>query len=285
VPCVSLRGALFSELKRNSTTFPIKRIYHDRHHPSAWGHSLMAQMVLRQLEGAVANVVRETRESGRDSSKACALASREMHAGIDGHGPVLWAPLFSDHEEAPIGACYKDRALQARISRAKGFQYTLEGQTDAKMKPGIVGRAPGDYAQFCIDISGLARGDSFVFIVGHLISYEHMGVARIACLGECECPSVEVDAHVEGGRFSVFKAKTFHAKRTASLTSIQQQALSVNTTDRRCGCKVEVTILPRTGSGEHKFKVLSLMTATREGSLRYGHQAGFNNRPTEARFA
>ena len=35
-----------------------------------------------------------------------------------------------------------------------------------------------------------------------------------------------------------------------------------------------------------KFKVarLSVMTATKEGSLRYGHQAGFNNRPTEARF-
>ena len=51
-----------------------------------------------------------------------------------------------------------------------------------------------------------------------------------------------------------------------------------------CGCKIEVRILPRTGSGEYKFKVLSLMTAGREGSLRYGHQAGFNNRPTEARF-
>ncbi len=32
-------------------------------------------------------------------------------------------------------------------------------------------------------------------------------------------------------------------------------------------------------------QVLTLMTANKEGSLRYGHQAGFNNRPMEARFA
>lgn len=47
----------------------------------------------------------------------------------------------------------------------------------------------------------------------------------------------------------------------------------------------QVRILEKTMSGEHKFKVLSLMTALKDRSLRYGHQAGFNNRPTEARFA
>ena len=41
--------------------------------------------------------------------------------------------------------------------------------------------------------------------------------------------------------------------------------------------------MPESGSGEHKFKVLTLMTASKEGSLRYGHQAGFNNRPMNAR--
>jgi hypothetical protein len=45
------------------------------------------------------------------------------------------------------------------------------------------------------------------------------------------------------------------------------------------------TILPDSGSGEFKFKVLSLMTASKKGELKWGHQAGFNVRPTEPRSA
>ena len=50
-----------------------------------------------------------------------------------------------------------------------------------------------------------------------------------------------------------------------------------------CSCLLQLTILEKSGSGEHKFKVLSLMVADQEGSLRYGHQTGFNVRPMEAR--
>ena len=108
-----------------------------------------------------------------------------------------------------------------------------------------------------------------------------MGVALVSCVGGCACTPVEVDAHVPGGKFSVFKAKTITARRADDA----QSAGGAPSAADRCGCKIEVRILPRDpGSGEHKFKVLSLMTANREGSLRYGHQAGFNNRPTEARF-
>ena len=177
-----------------------------------------------------------------------------------------------------MGTCAKEAALRDIIEpgSAQGFGYVVEGR-DAKMKPGIVGRAPGDVVRFCVDVRRLAPRAEFVVILGHLISYEHMGVALVSCLGACVCTPVEVDAHVPGGKFSVFKAKTINARR-ADLSAASPAA-------GPCGCKVEVRILPRDpGSGEHKFKVLSLMTATHEGSLRYGHQAGFNNRPTEARF-
>ena len=45
VPAVSLRDALFHELKAADPRFPVKQVFHDRHHPGAWGHLLMAQMV------------------------------------------------------------------------------------------------------------------------------------------------------------------------------------------------------------------------------------------------
>jgi len=81
---------------------------------------------------------------------------------------------------------------------------------------------------------------------------------------------------VPGGHFSVFKARTVAVH--ANLTARRGEGLAAN-----CSCVVQLTILPQSGSGEHKFKVLSLMTAAAEGSLRYGHQTGFNVRPTEAR--
>lgn len=81
-----------------------------------------------------------------------------------------------------------------------------------------------------------------------------------------------------GGRFSVFKARTINVKAAHS-----PRAKPLHGTRSTCSCVLQLTILEKTGSGEHKFKVLSLMTAAAEGSLRYGHQTGFNVRPTEAR--
>jgi hypothetical protein len=191
---------------------------------------------------------------------------------------------YADADEAPVGTCLKDEQLRDRLqlSTSVGFAYTIEG-TDAKMKPGIVGRKPGDVARFCLDVSRLPRGEPFVLILGHLISYEHMGIARVTCVDDCACEPVEIDGHVPGGRFSVFKAMMITATRRAERTGSATHSAVTSAAD--CGCTVEVRILEKTMSGEHKFKVLSLMTALKDRSLRYGHQAGFNNRPTEARFA
>ena len=320
VPCVSLRGAIFNELKANTSSFPIKQIYHDRHHPSAWGHSLLAQMVVRLLRDAIFYTEPQQRQRRRQldgvtsaagmeaavaagagaragaAMPACEAAAKEtksiaehrMSSSSKPRGPVpqpgaprLFAPIFARGEEAEVGECLKEKALEARIHKASGFKYLVEG-TDQKMKPGVIGHQAGDYVEFCIDVSRLSTGAPFVFILGHLISYEHMGTANVSCVDECACSMVEIDAHVPGGRFSVFKAKTVHAKRVAPAAA--PAVATASSAQQPCGCKVRVTILEKTGSGERKFKVLSLMTATKEGSLRYGHQAGFNNRPIEARF-
>ena len=111
-----------------------------------------------------------------------------------------------------------------------------------------------------------------------------MGVVRAECIGGCHCESDEVDAHVPDGQFSVFKARTYKAKRlkpSAKAVAASGGGLTLGVAP--CGCALQLTVLNRTSSGEHKFKVLSLMTSLTEGSLRYGHQAGFNVRPTQAR--
>jgi len=268
VPCVSIRNAIFQELKAGSGNFPLKKVFHDRHHPGAWGHSLLAQMVVELLGITAARLA-----DGNGDAAATACAA-------DG---ALGNPLFAPSAEAGVSTCVKGEGIMSLVLSARGFAYKVEGQ-DAKMEPGLVGTAPGDEAQLCIDVSRLPDKQTFVVILGHLISYEHMGVAAVQCLGACECGATEVDAHVPGGQFSVFKAKSITVRSLHLSPRALAAALPVTAAGRAgCGCVLQLTILKRTGSGEHKFKVLSLMTAAREGSLRYGHQTGFNVRPMKAR--
>ncbi|EOD08977.1 hypothetical protein EMIHUDRAFT_105705 [Emiliania huxleyi CCMP1516] len=238
VPSVSLRGALYSELKSNSTRWPLKQLFHDRHHPAAWGrssspprrtwHSLMAQLVIDRIRAAL-DAVAARRSAG------------------------------SRPQSAPVGLCLKGDELTRAMLNSSTFAYRVEG-TDAKMKPGIIGTAPGEHAEFCIDVDRLGRGERFTVLLGHLVSYEHMGIARVTCegatpphhlagaaRGECSCPAEEVDAFVKGGQFSVFKAKVLELARARAPAAKPPPRAG-------CGCQLRLEILPKSGSGEFKFK-------------------------------
>ena len=167
---------------------------------------------------------------------------------------------YADADEAPVGTCLKDEQLRDRLqlSTSVGFAYTIEG-TDAKMKPGIVGRKPGDVARFCLDVSRLPRGEPFVLILGHLISYEHMGIARVTCVDDCACEPVEIDGHVPGGRFSVFKAMMITATRRAERTGSATHSAVTSAAD--CGCTVEVRIRMRQPSSARRLSAAAIESA------------------------
>ena len=277
LPCVSLRGALFAELKANRPEFPLKRLFHDRHHPAAWGHSLMAQMVVNLLTQSLRAAEARRSDAGRARGGACARLREEAARGDGAPWPFPDAPLISPVVEAQVGTCIKAQELEGVIASSSGFRYVVEG-TDAKMKPGLVGLHPDDHVTFCIDVSRLGIGGKFIAFLGHLVSYAHMGVVRVRCEGKCGCEEREIDAHVQGGKFSVFKATEIEMRYQARRQPSQQ-------TSGACDCALNLRILQRSGSGEHKFKVLSLMTTTNSerGNMRYGYQAGFNNRPMGAR--
>ncbi len=290
VPAVSLRDALFHELKAADPRFPVKQVFHDRHHPGAWGHSLMAQMVVGLLSAATTEVAADLGppqtavaawgQPRAASAQAAAAATRDRLCGqaqSEARRRDLSAttPLFSESAEAAVGTCVKGEEIQGLVAEARGFAYRVEG-SDAKLKPGLIGTTPGDTASLCLDVARLQPGQSFVAILGHLISYEHMGMVSVQCAGDCDCKAETVDAHVPGGKFSVFKARTLAVRRA-------EQPRPSPSKRKDCGCVLKLEILKETGSGEHKFKVLSLMTAVKEAGLRYGHQTGFNVRPMGAR--
>ena len=88
VPAVSLRDALFHELKAADPRFPVKQVFHDRHHPGAWGHSLMAQMVVGLLSAATTEVAADLGppqtawgQPRAASAQASAAATRDRLCG------------------------------------------------------------------------------------------------------------------------------------------------------------------------------------------------------------
>jgi len=99
VPCVSLRGALFRELKANASAFPIKQVFHDRHHPSAWGHSLMAQMVVTLIEGAIDH--QRALAAAQPSSSSVAAAA--VAAAAAAAATPADAPPDAHHDALHIG--------------------------------------------------------------------------------------------------------------------------------------------------------------------------------------
>jgi len=66
-------------------------------------------------------------------------------------------------------------------------------------------------------------------------------------VGECSCPAEEVDAFVKGGQFSVFKAKVLELARARAPAAKPPPRAG-------CGCQLRLEILPKSGSGEFKFK-------------------------------
>jgi hypothetical protein len=77
-------------------------------------------------------------------------------------------------------------------------------------------------------------------VLSFLKSYEHMGKARLSCLGGCMCIDMEIDAHHE------------------EKTSVQGLLSIPATQSKKCRFRIEVS--EGTSSGEHKFKVTQVTT-------------------------
>ena len=98
----------------------------------------------------------------------------------------------------------------------------------------------------------------------HLVSYEHMGVARINCVKGCTCRPTDVDAHR-------------HKPGERNVSVYVEASLDVNFTGRvaasdgsRKPCVVALRMLKRTSSGEHRW-VLTRATVSNPERRRGGN--------------
>ena len=86
------------------------------------------------------------------------------------------------------------------------------------------------------------EGD-ILLALGYLVSYEHMGMFSIECLHGCKCEGVHNQTATHASHSSVYKFIYFAASQHSE-------------------CRLKISSLRETGSGEHKIKVDTLMVAT-----------------------
>jgi hypothetical protein len=149
-----------------------------------------------------------------------------------------------------VGADAARREAALEVVRADGFEFVefqLHGAV-RKRKPGWVATTPGAVLEVAFngsfgaaaDASASSRGT--IVELAYLRSYEHMGRAQVECASGCTCRhgAGEVDALSRDAR--------------VSLTFLHY--MIVTPAER---CVLRVTVQNATSSGEHKFKVISLV--------------------------
>ena len=92
----------------------------------------------------------------------------------------------------------------------------------------------------------------------YLTSFEHMGRARVSCVGSgCACSPLTVDAHVPTSPGA--RNETIWRRVGLQVVVRSQAQPQVTSRQRAHECSMRLRVLPETSSGEHKFK-LSLAT-------------------------
>ena len=89
---------------------------------------------------------------------------------------------------------------------------------------------------------GIVKGD-VLLALGYLTSYEHMGAFSVACVSGCACTGLRNVSATLDWHASIYKFVYFAASQSAH-------------------CRLNITSLRNTLSGEHKVKFDMLMVAS-----------------------
>ncbi|GIL58946.1 hypothetical protein Vafri_13943 [Volvox africanus] len=193
------------------------------HHPGDAGHRVMADLVVYMLQDTALDLLLDP------------WSDKEQRAEQE---KPLQGPMYSGNTAPSAAMClYGDQFAPAVVpSTTQGFVYVNEGSVQ-KPRWGYVATQPGARLVMRFDTRRphLPPDHRVSLYLHYLKSYEHMGVASLRCTSGCECSTAEVDAHV-----------------TELWSQMYQVRLEATQSG---GCEVTLTVLPRTSSGEYKFKV------------------------------
>jgi hypothetical protein len=269
VPLVSMRSALVGAVRTGEIALP--SFMSDCKHPTGAGHSFLAQLVLHRLLHAPPLVSSDASSPppSSSSSSSSSVAADDAAVATGRCAPdarALPAPFYGGAgQEMASSVCARGGQLgrYAEMDRSSGFNLTDEGR--GKGKIGLLANGVGRSISFCLpwpDPTHAGQRPPQVLWLGFLRSYEHMGRARVSCSGGCACAPDVIDAHDIKDGVSVTDVRRIglrpNRRRAAAAAPAATGADSAAADDVGC-CHVRLEITDGTSSGEHKFKVMSLL--------------------------
>lgn len=263
-----LEGASRSQSMGGMSDCSISRLlYRDLVHPSDLGVVLYADVLTSLLADAAEDL----------QDKAPRRANRLPLAGAaKAAGSALPKPLTARGNQSWHMRSYgdmthaEDQALGVRVGGIGAYplhvlnsagwvhvvnQTHVKGtDSPAKFKPGWMSGRVGARLHVMVDtlflqqLGNASSTTNATISLMYLRSYQHMGTVRVACEANCVCDPIVIDGNSED-QVSV---------------SVVEDLVGVTAHVR---CVVGITILPESQStdGDHKFKLLSMVTKVLRG--------------------
>ena len=256
LPVSSVRLALAKAIARHPRPSSLLRrfLMKDLIHTNSEGSGMLARLVLHALISRT-----------KGATLAACDAPRQPRRAF----PSIPLQRRSNRSRTPSpGICAFGEELHRWVLSSSGFAYVVERSPLGQPKPGLVARRPLATLELCYRGGDAAShalpryGSQLWWQFGFLRSYVGMGIARGECVSGCTCSPREWDAHhsknVSQTDVSKLFVHHFHegsARRGGGGGS--------GSGSGGCPCVIRLSVLNRTSSGGHKFKVVALFNGFR----------------------
>ena len=236
LPCLSMRRALAAPMRWHARNGSAVR-YVDRlmagAHPRLPGYALLGEIVAEAILGAA------------DKTDTGCLAPQGRSATGHAHGRSVATQLANNNNRV----CAMEADMHPFVRRSQGWNYVTEFSSLQQPKPGYIATEPGAELELCFRVPPTDSTGHFELWLAYLESYKRMGVATAACVLGCACQTLRLDAHIDA-RVSQPKLARLIVKATVQLEPASDA----------CPCVVRLTNTASTRSGQHKFKLVALLS-------------------------
>lgn len=226
VHSVSFRNRFWPEIDAEADGFtPDVLFMHDEIHPSERGVHLLGGLILDFLQQALRKALAQGFQS-----------KPEENTPVSG-------PLFvSASDEAKASQCNRGGALQDMVLYSYGWTWV-----DGK-KPGFQSDEILTSLFLSVPMDSVTSNQ---ISVGYLSSYENMGIARVSCVGACQCEGMDIDA----------TSKSHASQEHNALIPFQHAKDS-----KGCILKVDNMNWTHAANEGHRFKISSVVVVEREAA-------------------
>ena len=224
VHSLSFRNSFWPEIDGEFDGFtPDQLFMKDQIHPSGKGVGLLGGLAIEFVQKALRKAL-----------------AQGFQAKPEDNTPVPEPLYVRASEDAKASQCSRGGALQDMVLYNYGWTW-LDGK-----KPGF--QTDEILTSLFLSVP-MPSATSDQFSVGYLSSYENMGIARVTCLGACQCDEFDIDANSQA-----------HASQEhIALIPFQHSGES-----KGCILKFDNMNLTNAVNNGHRFKVSSVVVAELE---------------------